>query len=168
MGTHAFSEDSSSCAMTWALDCPSTCGRKQSHQEGRYPWGQQKGNPSSTSVSQAYRRTVMLPEVNSTGFSAHPGSHYLCDLQPRCTSAASSATWTLTASSAQPSACRSLCAREAAALTPTQTLPTARQVLNNLRFSVPSELSLLAFLHAVTSMYSSFLCLATTQLSLET
>lgn len=35
-GTHAFSEDSSSCAMTWALDCPSTCGRKQSGQEGPY------------------------------------------------------------------------------------------------------------------------------------
>lgn len=37
-GTHAFSEDSSSCAMTRARDCPSTCGRRQ-RVRGRQPPG---------------------------------------------------------------------------------------------------------------------------------
>ena len=48
--------------MTWALDCPSTCGRKQSRQEGLYPGGRQDGKPSSTGASQANRRTVTLSE----------------------------------------------------------------------------------------------------------
>lgn len=46
-GTHAFSEDSSSCTMTRALDCPSTCGSKQSHQElGTGADGAQRRPPS--------------------------------------------------------------------------------------------------------------------------